>query len=57
MTGYIQSENHIQDLRIIEEQIRYVQANKFYGNITFSFKDGILCPIISRNETKEIKKK
>lgn len=48
---------HERDLNVIEGEIKRVQADKYYGNIILSFNAGILCPILSRHETKKIKER
>ena len=50
------SEVHVSDINIIETQVREIQAERYYGEITFGFTNGILKPICNKTGTKEIKK-
>ncbi len=51
-----ESKEHISDLNIVETQIREIQAEKYYGSITFKFKNGILQPVCDKNGTQAIKR-
>ncbi|KKN36609.1 hypothetical protein LCGC14_0771960 [marine sediment metagenome] len=50
-----ESKEHVTDLHIVETEIRHIQGENFYGEITFHFKHGVLQPIFNKKETKTIK--
>lgn len=50
-----ESKENVSDRNIVDEEIRNLQAESFYGEITFNFKHGVLQPIFDKKQTKTIK--